>query len=269
MPADSPAPERMSLPLVRPALFRMEKREETLYSFSVQRYSLHEMENDVQDILKTLKRNGSARNRAGMARFGITVTEAYGVPVPKIRALAKTLGKDHVLASKLWKSGNHEARLLATMIDDPALVTRAQADSWIKGFDSWDVCDQACMNLLDKTPFAFQKAVEWSKRTPEFEKRAGFALMAALASHDKTSDDERFLPFLRAVLKASDDDRNFVKKAVNWALRGIGKRNRKLNVLATHAADLLRSSESKSARWIGADAYRELTNPATKKRLSK
>ncbi len=220
-------------------------------------------------VLADLKRQGSARNRAGMARFGIAVDRAFGVPVPKIRALAKTIGQDHAFALALWKTGNHEARLLATMIADPKSLTTAQADAWVKDFDSWDVCDQACMNLIDKTSFAFSQALVWAKRKREFEKRAGFALMAALASHDKESNDERFLPFFRAILAASDDDRNFVRKAVNWALRGIGKRNRKLNALATHAADLLRKSETKSARWIGADAYRELTHPATKKRLPK
>lgn len=214
---------------------------------------------EIRSILHTLEHAGSERNRRGMARFGIAVEKAYGVPVPFIRAMAKKLGTNHALALRLWKTGNHEARLLATMIDDPKLVTRQQADAWIRALDSWDVCDQACMNLFDKTAFAFALAETWAKRTREFEKRAGFALMAALAFHDRTSDDRKFISFLRAIMRASNDDRNFVKKAVNWALRQIGKRNRRLNRLAVHAADLLRHAESKSARWIGSDAYRELT----------
>lgn len=221
----------------------------------------------VDGVLKSLKGSGNARNRDGMARFGIAVKNAYGVPVPVIRKLAKEIGKNHGLALAFWKTGNHEARLLASMIDEVEKVTAAQMDYWARDFDSWDVCDQACMNLFDKTSFAFVKALEWSKRKREYEKRAGFALMACLAWHDKTSDDKKFLPFLRAVLRESDDERNFVKKAVNWALRQVGKRNRRLNQLAIHAAELLMKADLRSARWIGSDAFREMTSASTRSRL--
>jgi 3-methyladenine DNA glycosylase AlkD len=204
-----------------------------------------------------------------MARFGINPDRALGVRIPDLRRLAKQVGTDHSLALGLWKTGIHEARILASMIDDPAAVTERQMESWVGDFDSWDLCDQCCGNLFDRTPFAFDKAVEWAGRDEEFVKRAGFALMAWAAVHDKTADDRVFIEFLPLVEREADDDRNFVKKAVNWALRQIGKRNRRLNRAAVSVARrLAKRNDSPAARWIGTDALRELTSEGVRSRLS-
>jgi 3-methyladenine DNA glycosylase AlkD len=181
--------------------------------------------------------------------------------------MAKEIGVDHVLAQQLWTSVFHEARILASMIDDPKRVTEAQMESWIQDFDSWDVCDQCCSNLFDKTGFAFPKAIEWSRRSEEFVKRAGFVLMATLAVHAKRAKDEEFLKFLPSIKRESVDKRNFVKKAVNWALRQIGKRNLKLNKAAIETAKDIQLLDSTSAKWIASDALRELSSPAVQKRL--
>ncbi len=210
-------------------------------------------------ILAHLKRLRNPRNVAGMARFGINPKNTLGIPIPKLRALAKEIGVDHALAQKLWASGFHEARILASMVDDPARVTDAQMERWVRAFDSWDVCDQVCMNLFDKTPRAFAKASAWSQRTREFEKRAGFALMACLAWHDKDAADAQFVKFLPHIARAATDERNFVKKAVNWALRQIGKRNRALNRAAIRAARQIAQKDARAARWVAQDALKELT----------
>lgn len=194
-----------------------------------------------------------------MARFGINPANTLGVPIPNLRKLAKEIDGKHEFALELWNSGIHEARILASMIDDPKLVTEEQMDKWMEDFDSWDVCDQVCMNLFDKTPFAFKKAVQWSNGHQEFEKRAGFALMVCLAWHDKGSSDQNFLAFFPLIKQASTDKRNFVKKAVNWALRQIGKRNPALRSLAIDCAKEIAKIDSPSARWIAKDALRELT----------
>ncbi len=207
------------------------------------------------------------RNVEGMARFGINPKDTLGVSMPELRRLGKQIGKDHALALRLWGSGIHEARILAALVDEPAKVTEAQAEKWVRQFDSWDVCDQVCMNLFDRTPFAHAKAIEWASRTREFERRAGFSLMAVLAVHDKESGDGAFLKFLPAIKRASVDERNFVKKAVNWALRQIGKRNLSLNKAAIKAAEEIQKMDSKSARWIAKDALRELRSGAVRKRL--
>ncbi len=217
--------------------------------------------------LKKLRLLADAKALPGMARFGIPTHNALGISVPVLRRLAREIGRDHDLAQELWASGLHEARILAAMIDNPRRVTQAQMECWAKGLDSWDVCDACCANLFDKTPFAYRKATEWSRRNEEFVKRAGFALMAALAVHDKKAGDGKFLKFLPAIRRESRDDRNFVKKAVNWALRQIGKRNVKLNRAAIKAAEEIRRIDSRSARWIAADALRELTGPAVRNRL--
>ncbi len=203
----------------------------------------------------------------GMARFGINPKNTYGVSIPVLRKMAKELGSDHSLALKLWESGIHEARILASMIDLPGKVTAPQMDRWAKDFDSWDVCDQCCSNLFDKTKAAYQKASEWSSRREEFVKRAGFALMAALAFHDKKATDARFLVFLTAIKREATDDRNFVRKAVNWALRQIGKRNLRLNRAAIGTAKEIQEIGSKSARWIASDALRELSSASARRRL--
>jgi 3-methyladenine DNA glycosylase AlkD len=220
-----------------------------------------------ENILNQLKSLSNPEAIAGMARFGIDSHNTYGVSIPTLRKIAKDAGKNHALALHLWSSEIHEARLLASMIDSPEDVTEEQMESWVKDFNSWDVCDQVCSNLFDKTGFAYKKAVEWSKREEEFVKRAGFVLMAALAVHDKSAKDEEFLKFLPIIKRESVDSRNFVKKAVNWALRQIGKRNSNLNKEAIKTAKDIRDLNSKSAKWIASDAIRELTGEAVQKKL--
>ena len=210
-------------------------------------------------VLHLLKSLANPTNVAGMARFGINPSNTLGIGIPTLRGIAKSLGEDHELALQLWDTGVHEARILACMIDVPELVTQRQMDRWAKDFDSWDVCDQCCSNLFDKTTHAEKKAVEWSSREEEFVKRAGFALMAALAVHDKKASDRQFMRFLTIIERQSDDDRNFVKKAVNWALRQIGKRNANLNKAAIATAKRVRQRNSRASRWIASDALRELT----------
>lgn len=222
----------------------------------------------VEEIIKKLKKLSDPKNVKGMARFGIKPDKALGISIPNLRKLAKEIGKNHKLALQLWKSEIHEARILAGMIDEVDKVTKKQMDLWIKGFDSWDVCDQVCANLFDKTSFAFKKAIEWTRRKEEFEKRAGFALMACLAWHDKEAGDNKFIKFFPAIKRESIDERNYVKKAINWALRQIGKRNRNLNKEAIKIALVIQKIESKSARWIANDALRELKSEAVQKRLS-
>lgn len=202
-----------------------------------------------------------------MARFGINPENTYGVSIPNLRKIARETGEDHALAQQLWASGIHEARILASFIDQPETVTEAQMESWVKDFDSWDVCDQCCMNLFEKTKFAYQKAVEWSSNDKEFIKRTGFVLMARLAVSDKKADDKQFEPFLPIIKREASDNRNFVKKAVNWALRQIGKRNLNLNREAIETAKEIQEIDSKSARWVASDALRELTGKAVLERL--
>lgn len=204
-----------------------------------------------------------------MARYAITSPKVFGVSAVPMRALAKQCGRDHALALKLWDTGWHEARIVAALVDDPARVTPAQMDRWAGGFDNWAVCDTACCHLFDRTPHAWAKAREWSRRDKEFVKRAGFTLMAGLAVHDKKAEDQRFLAFLPVIERHADDDRNFVKKAINWALRQIGKRNASLNAAAVTVAGRLAKRDSAAARWVGKDALRELTSGAVQDRLEK
>jgi len=219
------------------------------------------------DILRTLKSLSDPDAVAGMARFGINPENTYGISIPNLRKIAKPIGKDHLLAGQLWSSGIHEARILACMTDDPEMVSEAQLECWVRDFDSWDICDQCCNKLFDKTEFAYQKAVEWSGRPEEFVKRAGFVLMTQLAVHDKKADDHEFEQFFPIIVRESADERNFVKKAVNWALRQIGKRNRNLNQRAIEVAGEIKQIDSKAARWIAADALRELTGDKVRERL--
>lgn len=220
-----------------------------------------------EEILKQLESLSNPKAVAGMARFGINPGNTYGVSIPNLRKIAREAGKNHVLAQHLWQSGIHDARILASMIDNPENVTEKQMENWANDFDSWDVCDQCCSNLFDKTQFAYQKAVEWSERDEEFVKRAGFVLMAVLAVHDKKANDKDFLKFLPIIRRESIDERNFVKKAVNWALRQIGKRSRNLNKNAIETAKEIQRMDSKSSKWIASDAIRELTGEAIQKRL--
>ena len=205
----------------------------------------------------------------GMARFGIQTSNSLGgIAMPRLQKLAKEIGKDHQLAGQLWASGIREARLLACMVADPKATTREQMERWVADFDSWDVCDTCCGYLFDRTSVAYSKALEWSSREEEFVKRAGFALTAFLAVHDKKAPDEKFMQFLPVIKREATDDRNFVKKAVNWALRQIGKRNMRLNLAAIETAQEIREIDSRSARWIAADALRELKGDAVQARLT-
>lgn len=213
---------------------------------------------NANDIIDLLKEKADAKYHTGMQRFGIANEKALGVKIPEVRKLAKLIKKDHNLAQKLWDTDIHEARILASMIDDPKQVTPQQIDSWTKDFSSWDVCDQVCGNLFDRTPYAIEKALEFSKHEEEFVKRAGFVLMAELAVHDKKAPDEVFTQFFPIIEREAWDGRNFVKKAVNWALRQIGKRNATLRPLAIACAERVLSQESKAAKWIAGDALREL-----------
>jgi 3-methyladenine DNA glycosylase AlkD len=220
-----------------------------------------------EEVVERLRSLGDPKAVAGAARFGIRVSSILGVSAPNLRKLAKNLGTDHALAGRLWKTGIHDARILAALTDDPAKVTRSQMERWARDFDSWAVCDAACCCLFDKTPHAWDKAVEWTDREPEYVKRAGFVLMAALAIHDKKAPDERFEAFLPFLVEHGTDERNFVKKAVNWALRQIGKRNARLNALAVRTAEEIRRIDSQTARWIASDALRELTSAKVQARL--
>ncbi|MEO8096734.1 MAG: DNA alkylation repair protein [Acidobacteriota bacterium] len=219
-------------------------------------------------ILKQLRSLGSAENVAGMARFGITSTNSFGVPLEQLRVFARELGRDHAFALQLWETGNREARILAAFTADPKIMTRAEMDHWAVQFDSWDVCDACCIHLFRKSPLAWAQAVKWTRRKPEFARRAGFALIATLAVHDKKAPDETFQELFPLLEASATDDRNFVKKAVNWALRQIGKRNPALRVEALKVALRLAESELASARWIGKDAARELSASARTPRSS-
>lgn len=219
------------------------------------------------EILERLKSLGDPENRAGMARFGINPENAYGISIPTLRKIARETGRDHELALELWDSGIHEARILASFIDDPKQVSEAQMERWAADFDSWDVCDQCCGSLFDRTAYSYRKAFEWSKREETFVKRAAFALMAYLAVHDKRAEDQKFAAFLPVIVRESGDDRNYVKKAVNWALRQTGKRNRHLNALAIETARQIAKIDSRAARWIASDALRELTSSKIQSKL--
>jgi 3-methyladenine DNA glycosylase AlkD len=224
---------------------------------------------NAKEIVAELRSLGSPRNVEGMAHFGIASTNALGVSVPQIRALAKRAGRDHALAAALWVSGIHEARSLAAMVDEPAKVTKRQMDRWAADFDSWDIVDGCCGELFDTTPYAYEKALQWSHDRREYVKRAGFVLMATLAVHDKKAGDDAFLQFLPVIEREAHDERNFVKKAVNWALRQIGKRNRALNRAAIKCGIRIRAAGTKSGRWIAADALRELQGDAVQARLKR
>ncbi len=224
---------------------------------------------EYEEIIGRLKAMENPENVEGMARFGIRPkTRVLGIPIPETRKLAKAIGKNHKLALKLWDSKIHEARILAGLVADYEELTEKQITKWAKDFDSWDVVDQVCMNLFDKSKIAKKLILQFSKSKKEFVKRTAFSLMAALASHDKKMSDKDFIKFFLIIKKASTDERNFVRKSVNWALRGIGKRNMILNRKAVELARVIQKIESKSARWIALDAIRELTSENVQKRLS-
>ena len=223
----------------------------------------------VREVLSWLERRGSKRNREGMARYGIVAPKVFGVSMATMKGLTKKLGRDHDLAAALWATGWYEARILCSFVDEPEKVTPAQMEAWARQFDNWAICDTICFHLFDCTPHAWRKADQWRSRKDEFVRRAAFALLASLALHDKTSPDATFLRALPWIEEAADDERNFVKKGVSWALRGIGQRSRALHAAAMKTAERLAKSESRSARWIGKDAIRDLTSPAATRRLAK
>jgi 3-methyladenine DNA glycosylase AlkD len=221
------------------------------------------------EALAWLERRGSRKNVAGMARYGIKARRVFGVSMGTMLTLKKQLGKDHALAAALWDSGWYEARLLAALIDDPARVTRRQMNAWARDFENWADCDTVCFHLFDKTPYAWEKARQWSASRHEFVKRAAFALIASLALHAKAAPDRDFLAFLPLIERGARDERNFVKKGVSWALRSIGHRGRALNAAAVKVARRLALSKATAPRWVGKDAVRELTSPKVRSRLAR
>ncbi|HEX6053260.1 MAG TPA: DNA alkylation repair protein [Gemmatimonadaceae bacterium] len=221
----------------------------------------------VENVLATLERRGTKHTRDGYARYGITVTKAFGVPVATIQHIARGIGRDHELAVALWDTEWYEARMLTAFIDEPAQVTAAQMDRWARDFDNWAICDTLCFHLFDRTPHAWRKVTQWSGRRGEFVKRSAFALLASLSLHDKTSPDKPFLHGLRIIEREATDERNFVRKAVSWALRTTGRRNKALNAASVETARRLAESSDAVARSTGKEALRELTSPAVARRL--
>ena len=224
---------------------------------------------DQSEVMQWLERKGTRRTVQEMARYGIEAERAFGVPMGTLLALSKRLGKDHALSLGLWESGWYEARLLAALVGDPDHVTRRQMDAWAAGFENWGDCDTVCFKLFDRSPFAWEKARQWAKSPRELVKRGGFVLMACLALHDKAAPDRSFLELLPLIEKGARDDRNFVKKAVSWALRAIGRRNPPLNAAGLELAKRLALSEEAACRWVGKDALRELAGPKVRAQLAR
>ena len=222
----------------------------------------------VNRTLSWLEKRGSKKNRDGMARYGIVAPKVYGVSMGTMKSFAKELGRDHELALALWDTGWYEARILTSFVDEPAKVTPSQMDRWMRDFDNWAICDTTCFQLFDKTPHAWKKIEQWSKRKKEFEKRAAFALLAAVALHDKKAIDAPFTKSLKLIEDAASDERNFVKKGVSWALRSIGHRNRSLHSASHDLAAKLAASSDKTKRWIGNDVLRDIERPMILKRVA-
>jgi len=220
-----------------------------------------------EEVLKRLNAAARPDQLKGMAKFGMVIERRLGISIPNLRKLAKEIGKDHTLALELWRTGIAETRIVAAMIDNPKQLTEVQMEDWVIGFDSWDVCDQVCDNLFEKSPLAWGKIIDWAEREEEFVKRAAFSLIACLAWHDKQASDKKFIELLPVIIRQATDDRNFVKKAINWALRNIGKRNLNLNYAAINAAKEIQQLDSRTAHWIASDALRELESEAVQKRL--
>jgi 3-methyladenine DNA glycosylase AlkD len=221
------------------------------------------------EVLSELKKHADPKARAQLAYFGVNVPKAYGISAPVLHAFARHIGKDQALAEELWSSGIHDARILAPLIGESEKITSAQMERWVRDFNSWDVVDTVCCYLYAAAEPAWDKIYEWSNRSPEFEKRAAFSLAAYLSYKDKSAEDARFERFLPVIEREANDERNFVRKAVNWALRNIGKRNLHLNAAAIRSAERIRQHDSRTARWIAADALRELKSEAVQKRLRK
>jgi 3-methyladenine DNA glycosylase AlkD len=221
-------------------------------------------------VIQKLKKLRNEENRKAMKRFGINTNKALGISIPNLRKISKEIGKNHRLAKEIWKSGIHEARILSCLIAQSEKLTEKEMDDWVKNFNSWDLCDICCSNLFDKTKFTIKKIKEWIRNEKEFIKRASFALIASLAFHNKEMKNSQFISFLKIIEREVEDERNFVKKSVNWALRQIGKRNKKLNTLAIKTAKgILKNNKSKPAQWIAKDAIRELTSESVLKRLKR
>jgi 3-methyladenine DNA glycosylase AlkD len=229
---------------------------------------MQSIDEEVRAALEWLKSHGTKATLDGMARYAIPSDKAYGVAMKDIKALGKKLGRNQELATALWDTGAYEARMLASLVGDPAAITSAQMDRWCKEFDNWAICDAMSFNLFDRTPYAWNKVTAWSKKRNEFEKRTAFALLWSLTVHDKHASDKQFVQGLAFVERAADDPRNFVKKAVNMALRAVGKRNRALNAKALDVARRLARSANDTTRWIGKDALRELSSPSVIRRLT-
>jgi 3-methyladenine DNA glycosylase AlkD len=225
------------------------------------------MEKQARAALSSLEKMSTKRDRANLAKFGINATKAFGVSMANIQVVARRLGPNHELAAALWDTGWYEARMLASLVDEPDRVTSAQMDRWCRDFDNWGICDTVCFKLFDRTTHAWAKVPAWSRKDEEFTRRAGFALLASLAGHDKTAPDAKFMSGLRLVERYADDERNFVKKGVSWALRRIGTRNAALHRASVALARRLSSSTDASARWVGKDALRDLTRPLVTRRL--
>ena len=222
---------------------------------------------DTKQIIKKLEKMANPEAAKGMESYGITNMKVLGVKVPDLRKIARELGKNHELAMKLWAENIRETRIIASIVDEPELVTEEQMDCWAEEFTNWEVCDQCCMNLFEKTPYAYKKCYEWSSSDGEFVKRAGFVMMARMAVSDKKADNDCFIPFFAIIRKEAHDKRNMVKKAINWALRQIGKRNLTLNKLAIETAEEIKAMDSPASRWVASDAIRELAGEAVQERL--
>ena len=223
----------------------------------------------VDSVIDKLKSKAQPENLEGMTRYGIPPEQRLCIRVPELRKMAKEVGRDHKLALDLWRSGIGEARILATMVAEPDRLTEEQMEDWVKDINSWDICDQLCMNLFSRNQLAWKKITDWSEREEEFVKRTAFSLIACLAWNDKKAVDNVFLELLPVIVREATDGRNFVKKAVNWALRNIGKRNVNLNKAALNTAKEIQQLDSRTARWIAADAIRELESEAVQNRLRK
>jgi 3-methyladenine DNA glycosylase AlkD len=222
----------------------------------------------VDEALAALRRKSTPKDRDNLKRFGIVAEKHFGVSMANVRQIAKPIGRDHELAEALWKTGWYEARMLATLTDEPERVTPAQMERWARDFDNWAICDTACFCLFYRTPHAWTKIETWRHEKGEFRRRASFALLASVAQHDKTSGDAPFLASLEYVERAADDDRNFVKKGVSWALRGVGQRSPVLHAAAVKLARRLAASSNATKRWVGKDALRDLSRPLIAKRLA-
>jgi len=223
----------------------------------------------VEEVVGKLKSKANPDNVKGMARYGMTAEQRLGVSIPDIHEIAKEAGENHQLALELWETGIPEARIAAAMVGIPEKLTEEQMEKWVVGFNSWDVCDQVCMNLFEKSPFVWKKIIDWSERDEEYVKRTAYSLIACLAWHDKNEKDDRFIELFPVIKKGATDERNFVKKAVSWALRNIGKRNKSLNKEARKVAKEIKKMDSKAARWIASGVIKELESEAVQRRLLK